>query len=269
MRMSSMVIALIVALAGPARSHPLDAAVAAGHHWRFATANGPVHVWVPAGYHPATAITLVYVHGLYTSADEAWVDYELPEQFALSGVNAMFVVCEAPGKFGDRVSWPSLAPLLDTVATRVDRPMPAGEVVAVGHSGAWMTMSGWLDDDALTTVVMFDAAYGDVDRFRAWIAGAHDRRLIDVGDDSQLAADALHRTLPETITLDGFPTAAGVFPARAHDARILYIRSSVGHMKLVTGATALPMILREVATEILPDAPIDLPLGKLPRPIAE
>src|SRR4029079_8690552 len=111
------------------------------------------------------------------------------------------------------------------------------------------------DDDALTTVVMLDAAYGDVDRFRAWIAGAHDRRLIDVGDDSQLAADELHRSLPETLTLDGFPIKAGVFPQAAHGARILYIRSSVGHMRLVTGAIALPMILREVGTEILPDAP--------------
>ena len=261
---ASLVVAAAPAAAEP---HPLDAAVAAGQHWRLSTAAGPVHVWVPAGYHPATAITLVYVHGLYTTADEAWVDHELPQQFALSGINAMFVVCEAPSRPGQPVAWPALAPLLDLVATRVDRPMPAGEIVAMGHSGAWLTMSGWLDDADLTTVVMLDAAYGDLDRFRAWIVGSPVHRLIDVGDDSRPTTDELHRWLPETVTVDHFPPPAdGFLPPAAHDARILYIRSYLGHMNLVTGAVALPMILRELGTEILPGAPADLPLGELPRP---
>jgi hypothetical protein len=256
--------------AGPARADDpsrLDAAVAAGHHWRLATPSGPVHVWTPASYHPATAITLIYVHGLYTTADEAWVDYELPEQFALSGINAMFVVVEAPSGPGQPVSWPALAPLLDTVAKRIDRPMPAGEVVAMGHSGAWMTLSSWLDDPDLTTVVLFDAAYGDVDRFRAWVVGSREHRLIDIGDDSITATDELHLSLPETIVIDGFPPATdGFLPPRAHDARILYVRSTLGHMNIVVGAVALPMILRELGLEILPDAPTDQPLGVLPRP---
>ena len=266
----ALAMAVLIASAAPATAghdSPLERAVAAGHHWRLTTPNGAVHVWTPAGYHPATAITLVYVHGLYTTADEAWVDYELPEQFALSGINAMFIECEAPSRAGQPVSWPDLAPLLDTVANGIDRPMPAGEVVAFGHSGAWLTISGWLDEPELTTVVLFDAAYGDTDRFRDWILGSPVHRLIDVGDDSRPYTDELHLSLPETVVVDGFPPAAdGFLPQRAHDARILYVRSTLGHMNIVVGAVALPMILRELGLEILPDAPTDQPLGVLPRP---
>ena len=265
----AVVLSIASATTAAAAPHdsPLERAVAAGHHWRLTTPNGPVHVWAPAGYHPATAITLVYVHGLYTTADEAWVDYELPEQFALSGINALFIECEAPSKSGQPVSWPALDPLLDTVRTAIDQPMPAGEVVAMGHSGGWLTLSGWLGDPDLTTVVLFDAAYGDYDRFRAWILDSPVHRLIDVGDDSRPFADELHESLPETVTLDGWPPAAdGFLPREAHDARILYVRSKVGHMEIVVDAVALPMILRELGLEILPDAPTDQPLGVLPRP---
>jgi hypothetical protein len=272
MRRVRLALAMVFLVAGAApvaagHDSPLERAVAAGHHWRLATPSGAVHVWAPAGYHPATAITVVYVHGLYTTADEAWVDYELPEQFALSGINALFVECEAPSRAGQPVSWPALAPLLATVKTSIDQPMPAGEVVAFGHSGGWLTMSGWLDEPELTTVVMFDAAYGDMDRFRAWVLASPVHRLIDVGDDSRPAADELHESLPETVVVDGWPPAAdGFLPREAHDARILYVRSSLGHMNIVVGAVAMPMILRELGLEILPDAPTDQPLGVLPRP---
>jgi hypothetical protein len=46
---------------------------------------------------------------------------------------------------------------------------------------------------------------------------------------------------------------------------VLYVKSALGHMNIVVGAVALPMILRELGLEILPDAP-DQPLGVLPRP---
>ena len=39
----------------------------------LATAHGPVHVWVPAGYHPDGAAIVLYVHGYYTGVDKAWI----------------------------------------------------------------------------------------------------------------------------------------------------------------------------------------------------
>src|SRR4051812_46369121 len=38
-----------------------------GKHIRFGTLDrGPVHVWIPPGYKPNTANTIVYLHGYYT-----------------------------------------------------------------------------------------------------------------------------------------------------------------------------------------------------------
>src|SRR6184192_3504988 len=74
--------------------HRLTAAVAAGQHVRLDTDHGAVHVWVPAGYHPDGGATIVYVHGYYTDVDHAWQNYQLPEQFALSGLDAVFIACE-------------------------------------------------------------------------------------------------------------------------------------------------------------------------------
>ena len=55
----------------------LDELVQAGRHWRLATERGAIHVWTPAGYDAATAATVVFVHGYWIDADEAWTSYRL------------------------------------------------------------------------------------------------------------------------------------------------------------------------------------------------
>src|SRR5437016_5385253 len=81
--------------------------VAGGKHWRIATAQGSVHVWVPDGYDRETAGTVIYVHGYYTDADGAWRDHELARQFKASHQNAMFIVPDAPAGNDDSVQWPA------------------------------------------------------------------------------------------------------------------------------------------------------------------
>ena len=50
----------------------LSEMVESGHHWRFATPHGPVHVWTPKGYNAKRAETIVYVHGFYVHVDDAY-----------------------------------------------------------------------------------------------------------------------------------------------------------------------------------------------------
>jgi hypothetical protein len=243
----------------------LEREVAAGTHWRLSTPHGPVHVWTPKGYNSATAAIVVYVHGFYTNVDRAWTEHQLPEQFALSGINAMFIACESPSGTRDAVSWRSLASLLQTVRAGIGRRLPQGRLVVVGHSGAHRTITQWLDNRGIDTVVLMDAAYGEIELYRDWINGSRKRRLIDVGDDTMRWTDALHRSLPSTVVVDRFPPArAGFLPLEAQDARIVYIRSQLGHMPLVTGGVALPMVLRALSVEILPEQLLDEPLGVLP-----
>jgi hypothetical protein len=234
--------------------------VADGRHWRLETPHGAVHVWLPHGYAPETAATVVYVHGYHTDIDGAWFGHRLPSQFALSGINAMFIACEAPANKHQRVQWPSLRELLATVQRSIgDEAMPEGRVVAVGHSGAFRTLERWLPNPRLDTVVLLDAAYGDIWAYRRWLFGSAKRRLINIGDDTITRTDLLHAKLPSSVVLDGLQLIAGI-PDHAQEARILYIRSAIGHMPLVTGGIVLPTVLRALRVKRVLTAPIPYPL---------
>src|SRR5688572_5755301 len=116
-----------------------------GEHWRFETWNGPVHVWRPSGYDPQTAGTVVYVHGYYVTVDKAWREHRLAEQFAASGLNALFIAPEAPTGGQQEILWPGLGTLLVEVEKHIALTIPPGPLVAIGHSGAWRTVREWLD----------------------------------------------------------------------------------------------------------------------------
>ena len=247
----------------PARETPppvtLSEMVEGGQYWRLPSPRGPIHVWLPRGYKAKRAETIVYVHGYYTHVDEAWKDHHLASQFAASAINAMFVACEAPAGIDEAVAWASIGELLEAVERGTGLPWPRRRIVAVGHSGAFRTLLGWLDEPVLDTVVLLDAAYGEIESYRSWVLASPKRRLIDVGDDTRQWTEQLHAELPATVTLDGFPSVEDEIPASAARAKILYIRSTLGHFPLVTGGVALPMVLRTLARRRL----IDVPLAQL------
>lgn len=216
-----------------------------GEHRRIDTPSGAIHVWTPFGYRRETAITVVYIHGYWVDVDDAWLAHGLPEQFGASGINAMFIACAAPAGPPDHVRWASVSELLALVERELAVPLPSGRVAAVGHSGAYRTLYSWLADPRLDTVVMLDAGYGDMLPYAAWVNGAKTRRLISVGDDTIGWTTALHRRLPGTVTLDTFAKLADpAVRARLQHARLLHIKSDLGHMRVVTAAIALPTLLR-------------------------
>jgi hypothetical protein len=229
-----------------------------GKHWRMQTVRGAVHVWVPHTYEPQTAITVVYVHGYWTDVDGAWRRHRLPQQFALSGINAMFIACEAPADKYQQVAWPSLHALLAAVVADIGVPMPKGRVVAFGHSGAFRTLEQWLPNQRLDTIVLLDAAYGQMWGYRSWLYADQSHRLINISDDTLAAGDKLHKLMPGTMVIDGFPDDELTDHERS--ARILYIRSNVGHMPLVTGGHAIPTLLRALRAPRILTAPIRTPL---------
>ncbi|MEO8700117.1 MAG: hypothetical protein ABI867_08740 [Kofleriaceae bacterium] len=236
--------------------------VADGKHWRLVTSHGPVHVWIPRGYNPRRAQTIVYVHGYYIHVDDAWQQHRLPEQFAASTINAMFIACEAPAGVSEGVYWESINALLAEVGRGIGQKQAKRRIVAIGHSGAFRTLLGWLDEPELRTVVLLDAAYGEIESYRAWITASERHRLIDIAEDTQPWTEALHKTLPESVVLEDFPSVEEGIPKSAARARILYIKSKLGHFGLVTGGTAMPMILRTLRARRLLDVPLDEILGK-------
>jgi hypothetical protein len=213
---------------------------AGGKHWRIVTDRGPVHIWIPASYNRATARIAVFVHGYGIGVDSAWSDYRLEDQFSRSGLNAMFVVCGAPGSLEQGVVWPSLAQLLREVGSGIDEPLPAGEVVVIGHSAAYRTLVLWLTNPALRTLVLLDAAYGEEDRFLEWIR-IDEHRLINIASDTIGESNWMHAFLPGTKRIFGLPSE---WTDDARAARVLYVRTDIGHMPMITNGIALPLALR-------------------------
>lgn len=233
-----------------------------GKHWRLTTPHGAVHVWTPRRYRAKRATAVVYVHGYYVNVDDSWENYHLASQFAASGINAMFIACEAPSGGAQPVSWASLQELLATVENSIAQDMPQRRVVAVGHSGAYRTLLGWLDEEELDTVVLLDAAYGEIEQYRRWVTADDGHRLINVGDLSTREwTDRLHASLPDTLVLDHFPSLEEGISKEAARARILYIKSTLGHFPLVTGGIALPMILQALRAPRVLRRPLEQLVG--------
>src|SRR5689334_20454204 len=150
-------------------NYAVEGVIVPGTHLRLDTPNGAVHVWVPEGYKPETATLVVYVHGYYVDVDDAWWAHGLPEQFGASSINALFVAVEAPANGYESVQWCSISELVDTIRGAIAEGMPKGQVIAIGHSGAYRTLDQWLPDPILDTVVMLDAGYGDREPWLAWM----------------------------------------------------------------------------------------------------
>lgn len=251
---------------GPPPSAPsaLAAAVAAGRHVRIDGPRGPVHVWIPASYHADTGATVVYVHGYFDDADTAWTGHQLAPQFALSALNAVFIVPEAPVAQKLPINYPDLGELLRLVEDKAGVTRGAALTVAIGHSGAFRTLQSYLDEPLLDQLVMIDAMYGDEDAIVSWVRTSPRHRLIFVGEDTLLGTESVAARLPETLTLDRFPPSYDTWPAQARTARSVYVRAQFAHMALVTEGIALPSLLRLLPVELLADAPWRLPLGSLP-----
>jgi hypothetical protein len=234
---------------------PVGEGIMIGDHERLETPRGPVHVWTPRGYDPETAITIVYVHGYQIDVDESWWAHGLPEQFGHASINAMFIACEAPQDKYEDVHWKSLSGLLAAVEAS-GHALPKGQVAAIGHSGAYRTLEHWVRDPRLDTLVLLDAGYGHLWWVRTWILGKPQRRLINIGDDTRMFTDRLHRYLPGSTTLQGF----GAFADRAQVARlarerIVYVRTTIGHYDIASGALALPSVLRILGAPAIDAAP--------------
>jgi hypothetical protein len=247
-----------------ARATPISAAVAAAKHVRIDGPRGPIHVWIPPSYHADTGATILYIHGYFDDADTAWTGHQLPEQFALSALNAVFVVPEAPVAARTPINYPDLGELLRLVEERTGVVRGAALTAAIGHSGAFRTLQAWMDEPLLDQIVMVDAMYGEEAPVLAWFNASSRRRLISVGMDTVLGTESLAAKIPETVIVDRFPPTWETWPAKAKAARHLYVRAQYGHMPLVMEGIALPSLLRLLPVELLADEPWQQPLGSIP-----
>jgi hypothetical protein len=246
-------------------AHPVTAAITAGKHVRIDGPRGAIHVWIPASYHADTGATILYLHGYYDDADSAYTGHHLPEQFAMSALNAMFIVPESPSAARTPINYPNLSEVLRLVEDKTGVSRGMALTAVVGHSGAFRTIGTWLDEPLVDELVMIDAMYADEEQVEAWYRASPRHRLITVGEDTLQWNEQLVRDLENVLVLDRIPPSYDTWPAETKRVRALYIRAQYMHMPLVTDGIVLPALLRLLPVELLPDEPWRQPLGGLPQ----
>ncbi|HEY5920686.1 MAG TPA: hypothetical protein VIV11_03405 [Kofleriaceae bacterium] len=252
-----------------ADAHVLTTAARAGRHVRIDGPRGAIHVWIPQSYRPETGATILYVHGYYDDADTAYIGHRLAEQFAMSALNAIFIVPEAPAVTKVPPNYPNLSEVLRLVEDKAGVTRGMALTAAVGHSGAYRTINAWLDEPLLDQVVLIDAMYANEEIMEDWLRASPRHRLITVGEDTLQWNEQFLRDMPDTFVVDRVPPTFDTWPAEAKTARIVYVRAQYYHMPLVTDGIVLPAVLRLLPIELLADAPWQHALGGMPaRPDA-
>ena len=219
-----------------------------GKHIRFGSKeNGPVHVWRPRSYRADTAVTIIYLHGFFTSVDQALREHQLTAQFRDSGRNALFIVPESRSWRTDPVFWPDLEKLLVEVEKRAHLKRPKGPIVLLGHSGGYRTIAGWLTHENVRQVLLVDGLYGNETEFRQWLddpAGLGMHQMVMVGFDTQQRAEWLLKKRPLSVQLDSLPWLYDDLPSAIRSASLVAVQSErLDHMQLVTDGRLLPWLL--------------------------
>jgi len=248
----------------PVDAHVLTAAARAGKHVRIDGPHGAIHVWIPQSFRPETGATILYVHGYYDDADTAYVGHRLAEQFAMSALDAMFIVPEAPAMTKVPVNYPNLSELLQLVEDKTGVPRGMALTAAIGHSGAYRTINSWLDEPLLDQVVLIDGNYANEEVLEAWLRASPQHRLITVGEDTLQWNEQLLRDMPDAFVIDRVPPTYDTWPPEAKTAKLVYVRAQYYHMPLVTDGIVLPAVLRMLPVELLGDEPWQQPLGAMP-----
>jgi hypothetical protein len=219
---------------------------AGGTHWRIVTSSGIIHVWRPRLYDKDKAGTVLYVHGYYNDVDRAWAEHRLAEQFRDSRLNALFIVPQAPASDDESVKWRDLRELLLSVLKNTKRKLPLGPVAALGFSGGFRTIVEWLNDGRVQQVILLDGLYYNEDQFASWLKTQRTRngnKLVLVASETAPRADAFVKRF-QNVAVHSMPENA--FELSRHDraADILYLRTSVEHMSLVTEGKVIPLLLQ-------------------------
>ncbi|HZE85719.1 MAG TPA: hypothetical protein VE035_15485 [Puia sp.] len=136
---------------------------------------------------------ICWFHGWRNNIDSVPARYDIIKQFIGSDRNAILVLAEtakdAPDSYGGKLEQKStfkqlLHDVLDELIKQkvIDKKTKTGKVVLAGHSGAFRVMAYILQNGGVEVnqAILFDALYGEVDKFANWIQADKSHQFIDL-----------------------------------------------------------------------------------------
>ncbi len=174
-----------------------------------------VAIFIPKGFKATGIINfVVYFHGWNNNIDSACAQFNLIQQFCESNKNAIFVFPEgpknSPDSYGGRLEGKDgLKKLIDDVLFFLMKQQKiestkVGNIILAGHSGAYRVISFCIMRGGLTAnisdVILFDALYGQTEKFVHWIENFNGR-FINIYTDNGGTKDETENLMQD---LDGW-----------------------------------------------------------------
>jgi hypothetical protein len=218
----------------------------AENHYRDST----VAIFIPKGFKQGESTNFViYIHGWNNNIDSTFAQFSIAEQFADSKINAILIHPEgphnAPDSFGGKLEESDgFKRLMDDILDLLVKDSKIknkniGSIILAGHSGAYRVMSFILHDGGLTQyiteVYLFDALYGQTEKFSYWLEHS-DGRLIDIyTEDGGTKQES--RNFMEGLQVLGIPILSrkesDVSTSDLLKNRILFISSDLTHSEVI------------------------------------
>jgi hypothetical protein len=224
---------------------------AGGMHFRIATPAGPLHLFRPGGYNRSTAGVVVYVHGYYTTVDQAWHEHGLADQFAASRRNALFIAPEAPASGEESSKFPRLEPLIARACRSAHLSIPRGPWIVIGHSAAYRTIVPWLRDPRILHVILVDALYGNEGDFRRWLDAERTHKMTLIVKGTAKWAQPFTNAIPYAVRARRVPLTLRELSPAQRSAKLLYLPSQIGHFELITEGRVLPVVIGRTGLRVI------------------
>jgi hypothetical protein len=244
---------------------------AAGHDYKgehFGVAqsysDSTVGIYVPSHFKPGAATdVVVHFHGWNNHVEQVLRRYQLREQLEASGLNAVLVVPQGPkdakdsgdGKLElDDLGFKRLVQDVGAflLANKVVATGAVGRIVLTLHSGGYGGAGGVLTrggvNEAITDVILFDAAYGYYSAFADWAKGAPERRLLSLFTDDTALGNANLMALLQGARPFEVLDAAAMTPAGLRTRNPTFVlTNSVEHDQLLQQHRWFELFLRTTA----------------------
>jgi hypothetical protein len=209
-----------------------------------------VALFIPKGFRPTDAVDfVVHIHGWWNNIDTALKRYLLPQQLAESGKNAILVIPEgprdAPDFFWGKLEDPDgFKKFIEDVADYLFRTgktttRNVGNVILSGHSGAYHAISYALMQGGLPEkireVYLFDALYGQTEKFAHWIAHSQAKMVVIYTDSGGTKGET--ESLMGDLRACKVPYFAGdetsLSPRDLSKHRLVFLHTDLGHDMVV------------------------------------
>jgi hypothetical protein len=248
-----------------------DTARANGHLYNKVMYDAAIHymdssvlIIAPKKLDATKKVDLVFwFHGWGNNIDTAAVHFELIKQFAASRLNAVLVLAEttkdAPDSYGGKLENNNtfkelVADVMQELRKEkaVSKKCEPGNILLAGHSGAYRVMAFILANGNMPVqeVILFDALYGQTDKYLNWIQSDNSHRLIDIytdggGTDGE-SKEMVNQLIKLNISADTIEEKE-LTPQLVLTQRIIFIHSLHRHNDIINNPDNFQLFLENTS----------------------